>query len=154
MALRVNSNVAALNALRHLNHTEKELSGNLERLSSGRRLNRAADGPAELVISEQMKAQITGLEQSIRNSETSISMIQTTEGALSEVSSILINLRQLAVHSANEATNDEKMLQANQGEIENLLVTLSNISKNTQFGTRTLLAVSYTHLTLPTIRMV
>ena len=78
MALRVNSNVAALNALRHLNHTEKELSGNLERLSSGRRLNRAADGPAELVISEQMKAQITGLEQSIRNSETSISMIQTT----------------------------------------------------------------------------
>ena len=139
MALRVKSNVAALNALRHLNHTEKELSGNLERLSSGRRLNRAADGPAELVISEQMKAQITGLEQSIRNSETSISMIQTTEGALSEVSSILINLRQLAVHSANEATNDEKMLQANQGEIENLLVTLSNISKNTQFGTRTLL---------------
>ncbi|MDG2198281.1 MAG: flagellin [SAR324 cluster bacterium] len=139
MALRVNSNVAALNALRHLNHTEKELSGNLERLSSGRRLNRAADGPAELVISEQMKAQITGLEQSIRNSETSISMMQTTEGALSEVSSILINLRQLAVHSANEATNDEKMLQANQGEIENLLVTLSNISKNTQFGTRTLL---------------
>ena len=139
MALRVNSNVAALNALRHLNHTEKELSRNLERLSSGRRLNRAADGPAELVISEQMKAQITGLEQSIRNSETSISMIQTTEGALSEVSSILINLRQLAVHSANEATNDEKMLQANQGEIENLLVTLSNISKNTQFGTRTLL---------------
>ncbi|MEL0220705.1 MAG: flagellin [Deltaproteobacteria bacterium] len=139
MALRVNSNVAALNALRHLNNTEKELSRNLERLSSGRRLNRAADGPAELVISEQMKAQITGLEQSIRNSETSISMIQTTEGALSEVSSILINLRQLAVHSANEATNDEKMLQANQGEIENLLVTLSNISKNTQFGTRTLL---------------
>ncbi|MGA0886656.1 MAG: flagellin [bacterium] len=139
MALRVNSNVAALNALRHLNHTEKELSRNLERLSSGRRLNRAADGPAELVISEQMKAQITGLEQSIRNSETSISMMQTTEGALSEVSSILINLRQLAVHSANEATNDEKMLQANQGEIENLLVTLSNISKNTQFGTRTLL---------------
>jgi flagellin len=52
MALRVNSNVAALNALRHLNHTEKELSSNLERLSSGRRLNRAADGPAELVISE------------------------------------------------------------------------------------------------------
>ena len=137
MALRVNSNVAALNALRHLNNTEKELSGNLERLSSGRRLNRAADGPAELVISEQMKAQITGLEQSIRNSETSISMIQTTEGALSEVSSILINLRQLAVHSANEATNDEKMLHANQGEIENLLVPLSYIAKNTQFGTRT-----------------
>ena len=81
MALRVNSNVAALNALRHLNHTEKELSRNLERLSSGRQLNRANDGPAELVISEQMKAQITGWSNRLKF-ETSISMIQTTEGAL------------------------------------------------------------------------
>lgn len=139
MALRVNSNIAALNALRNLNQTEKALTRNLERLSSGRRLNRAADGPAELVISEQMKAQINALGQAIRNSETSISMIQTTEGALSEVSNILLNLRQLAVHSANEATNDEKMLQANQGEVENLLATLGNIAQNTQFGTRSLL---------------
>ena len=112
MALRVNSNIAALNALRHLHKTESELSTNLERLSSGRRLNHAADGPASLVISEQMKAQISGLSQAISNSETSMSMVQTTEGALNEVSNILVNLRQLAVHAANEGTNDEKMLQA------------------------------------------
>ena len=139
MALRVNSNIAALNALRHLQQTERELSKNLERLSSGRKLNHAADGPAQLVISEQMKAQISGLGQAIRNSESSISMIQTTEGALNEVSNMLINLRQLAVHAANEGTNDEKMLQADQNEVENILSTLKNIARNTQFGTRTLL---------------
>ena len=139
MALRVNSNIAALNALRHLQNTEQELGKNLERLSSGRKLNHAADGPASLVISEQMKTQISGLGQAIRNSESSISMIQTTEGALNEVSNILINLRQLAVHAANEGTNDEKMLQADQNEVDNLLSTLKNISRNTQFGTRTLL---------------
>jgi len=139
MALRVNSNIAALNALRHLQSTERELGKNLERLSSGRKLNHAADGPASLVISEQMKTQISGLGQAIRNSESSISMIQTTEGALNEVSNMLINLRQLAVHAANEGTNDEKILQADQNEVENILSTLKNISRNTQFGTRTLL---------------
>ena len=139
MALRVNSNIAALNALRNLQNTENDLSKNLERLSSGRKLNHAADGPASLVISEQMKTQISGLGQAIRNSESSIAMIQTTEGALNEVSNMLINLRQLAVHAANEGTNDEKMLQADQNEVENILFTLKNIAKNTQFGTRTLL---------------
>ena len=139
MALRVNSNIAALNALRHLQHTEQELGKNLERLSSGRKINHAADRPASLVISEQMKTQISGLGQAIRNSESSISMIQTTEGALNEVSNILINLRQLAVHAANEGTNDEKMLQADQNEVNNLISTLRNIAKNTQFGTRNLL---------------
>ncbi len=139
MALRVNSNIAALNALRHLQQTEQELGKNLERLSSGRKINHAADGPASLVISEQMKTQISGLGQAIRNSESSISMIQTTEGALNEVSNILINLRQLAVHAANEGTNDEKMLQADQNEVNNLISTLRNIAKNTQFGTKNLL---------------
>lgn len=139
MALRVNSNIAALNALRHLQKTERELGKNLERLSSGRKLNHAADGPASLVISEQMKTQISGLGQAIRNSESSISMVQTTEGALNEVSNMLINLRQLAIHAANEGTNDEKMLQADQNEVENILSTLKNIARHTQFGTRTLL---------------
>ncbi len=139
MALKVNSNIAALNALRHLQQTERDLGQNLERLSSGRKLNHAADGPASLVISEQMKSQISGLGQAIRNSESSISMVQTTEGALNEVSNMLINLRQLAVHAANEGTNDEKILQADQNEVENILSTLKNVARNTQFGTRTLL---------------
>ena len=139
MAFRINSNLAALNALRHLHHTEKALGTNLERLSSGRKLNHASDGPAAMVISEQMKTQITALDQSIRNSEISMSMLQTTEGALSEVSNILIDMRQLAVHAANEGTNDEKMLQADQNEIDNLLSTLRNIARNSQFGNKNLL---------------
>ena len=144
MAIRVNTNIAALNSLRQLGHTERDIRTNLERLSSGRRLNRAADGPAALVISEQMKSQIASTGQAIDNSETSISMLQTVEGALNEVSSILINLRQLAIYAANEGTNDEKMLMANQNEIDNLLNTLKQISNNTQFGTRQLLNGSNT----------
>ncbi|MBF0349815.1 MAG: flagellin [SAR324 cluster bacterium] len=137
--MRVNTNVAALNALRNLNRTERDTRNTLERLSSGRKINRAADGPAALVISEQMGAQLTSIQQAMTNSETSISMIQTTEGALNEVSSILINLRQLAVHAANEGANDIKMLQADQSEVDNLLGTLKRIADNTQFGTLSLL---------------
>ncbi|MGK5093464.1 flagellin, partial [Deltaproteobacteria bacterium TL4] len=139
MSMRINTNIAALNALRHLNRTQKDTESTLERLSSGRKLNSAADGPAAMVISEQMKSQIESIGQAISNSETSISMIQTAEGALSEVSNILVTLRQLSIHAANEGTNDSKMLQADQNEIENLLATLRRISKNTQFGTQSLL---------------
>ncbi len=144
MAMRVNTNIAALNSLRQLGHTEKNLHSNLERLSSGRRLNRAADGPAATVISEQMKSQIASTGQAINNSEISISMLQTAEGALNEASSILINLRQLTIHAANEGTNDEKMLLADQSEIDNLLNSLQRISESTQFGTRFLLNGSNT----------
>lgn len=145
MAMRVNTNIAALNSLRQLEQTEKNIRTNLERLSSGRRLNRAADGPAALVISEQMKAQIASTDQAIDNSEVSVSMLQTVEGALNETSNILINLRQLAIHAANEGVNDEKMLLADQSEIDNLLSTLQQIAENTQFGTRHLLNGNYTN---------
>ena len=136
--MRVNHNIASMTALRHLGLTNNATEKNLQRLSSGMKINAGADGPAELMISEQMRAQVTGLNQAVKNSETGISMVQTAEGALSEVSSILINMRQLALHAANEGANDEKMLQADQNEVENLLSTLDRIAKNTQFGTRTL----------------
>lgn len=139
MAMRVNHNVPSLTALRHLNTTTSATKKNLERLSSGMKINSAADGPAQLMISERMRAQIAGIEQAIDNSETSASMIQTAEGGLQEVSNILINLRQLAIHAANEGVNDEKMLQADQSEVENLVHSLERISKNTQFGTKSLL---------------
>lgn len=136
---RINTNIAALNSLRHLGRTEQEMSKTLERLSSGKRLNSAADGPASLVIAEKMNAQVSSIDQAIRNSETSVSMIQTAEGALNEVSSILVTLRQLAVSSANSGVNDEQMLQANQSEMDNLLASLQRIAETTQFGTRSLL---------------
>lgn len=128
-----------MTALRFLGKTTNSAKKNLERLSSGMRINTAADGPAALMISERMRAQISGLDQAIKNSETSISMVQTAEGALNEVSNILINLRQLAIHAANEGANDEQMLDADQSEIENLLSSLDRIARNTQFGTRNLL---------------
>lgn len=139
MALRINHNIAALNALRNLNKTDDELSGSLERLSSGQRINKAADGPASLVISEQMRGQIASISQAIQNSEASISMVQTAEASLTEVASLLVSMRQLAIHAANEGANDDKMLAADQFEIENALATIDRIARTSQFGTRVLL---------------
>jgi flagellin len=139
MAMRINHNIAALNALRNLNKTDEDMSQSLERLSSGQKINRAADGPAALVISEQMRGQIASVKQAIQNSEASISMVQTAEAALNEVNTLMISMRQLAIHAANEGANDSKMLQADQAEVENALDTIDRIARTSQFGTRTLL---------------
>ena len=120
MSLRIKNNVEALNAHRHLLNNEKMLTKSLERLSSAQKINRGADGPAALVISEGMRSQIASLHQAADNNESAISLVQTAEGALNEVSSILVNMRQLALHAANSGANDRKMLQADQNEIENL----------------------------------
>lgn len=111
----------------------------MERLSSGLKINRGADGPAALVISERLRSQTAGLEQAIDNSEAGVSLVQTAEAALDEVSAALINARQLAVHAANEAVNDEFMLRADQQEIENVLATVNRIAQNTQYGKKNLL---------------
>lgn len=138
MAFRVNHNLPALNALRHLNETDREMSRSMERLSSGLRVNRGADGPAVLVISEQMRGQIASINQAIRNSEISISMVQTAEATLSEVNNLLVAIRQRAIHAANEGANDVRMLAADQAEVENALGTIDRIARTSQFGTRTL----------------
>ena len=96
-------------------------------------------GPASLVISEQMRAQIAGLKQAIDNSESGISMVQTAEGALQEVNKLLVDVRQLAIHASNTGVNDEKMLEADQAEIDNALATIDRIAQNTQFGKKQLL---------------
>ena len=131
--MKINHNIASMTALRNLSRNEAAAKKNLERLSSGLRINAAADSPAELMISERMRAQIAGLNQAIRNSETAVTMVQTAEGALSEVSNVLISMRQLALHAANEGSNDIKMMEADQNEIENLLSTIDRIAKATQF---------------------
>ncbi|MCP4294124.1 MAG: flagellin [Proteobacteria bacterium] len=139
MGLRINHNTSAINAHRNLQANDQGMARTLERLSSGQKINRAAEGPAALVISEQMRAQIAGLTQAIDNSETGISMIQTTEANLSEVSALLTNIRQLALHAANEGVNDTLMLEADQNEIINSLNTMDRISSQAQFGNRRLL---------------
>ena len=139
MTLRINHNSAAVNSHRNLQINDKALGKNLEALSSGMKINRAADGPASLVISEQMRGQVAGLSQAIDNSESAVSMIQTTEANLGEVNSLLISIRQLAVHAANEGVNDETMLQADQAEIDNALATIDRIADQAQFGNKKLL---------------
>lgn len=137
--MRVNHNISSINTQRQLEKTNRASSATLEHLSSGQKINKAADGPAALVISENMRAQISGLNQAVENSETGISMVQTAEGALNEVNRMLVDIRQLAIHASNAGVNDEKMLAADQAEISNALDTIDRISEVTQFGTKRLL---------------
>ena len=139
MSLKINHNTAAINSWRNLKATDDSMNKTLEHLSSGHRLNRASDGPADMVIAEQMRGQVASLKQATSNSEIAISMVQTAEGSLNEVNNILIRLRQLTLHAANEGANDDKMLAADQAEIDNLIQTLDGISHQAQFGTRMLL---------------
>ncbi|MFH1700053.1 MAG: flagellin [Candidatus Zixiibacteriota bacterium] len=139
MSLRINNNIAAINAHRNLTGTTRSLAGSMEKLSSGYRINRASDDPAGLVISEQFRAQIAGLGRAIENSEGSINMIQTAEGALNEMNNLLVSMRELAIHAANEGFNDTDQLAADQAEIANAIATIDRIAANTQFGTKKLL---------------
>jgi len=139
MSLRINHNLAALNAHRNLVNTNSSLQQSMQKLSSGYRINQGADNPAGLVISEQFRAQIAGLNRAIDNSEGSISMVQTAEGALNEINNLLISMRELAIHAANEGFNDADQLAADQTEIENAIATIDRIAANTQFGTKKLL---------------
>jgi len=139
MSLRINNNIAAINAHRNLSITTDALSSSMEKLSSGYRINSASDDPAGLVISEQFRAQIAGMNRAISNSEGSINMIQTAEGALNELNNLLVSMRELAIHAANEGFNDADQLAADQAEISNALQTIDRIAANTQFGTKKLL---------------
>ena len=134
MSLRINHNMSAANAHRNVVKNSNAQSKTMEKLSSGLKINRAADSPAQLQISENLRAQASGLRQSIDNSEMAISLMQTAEGALEEVSRALIQARQLAVHAGNEGANDPNMLQADQSEINNILEQVNRIATSTQYG--------------------
>ena len=134
MSLRINHNMSAANAHRNVVNNSSAQSKTMEKLSSGLKINRAADSPAQLQISENLRAQASGLRQSIDNSEMAISLMQTAEGALEEVSRALIQARQLAVHAGNEGANDQNMLQADQSELNNILEQVNRIATSTQYG--------------------
>ncbi|MBI5708007.1 MAG: hypothetical protein HZC36_13580 [Armatimonadetes bacterium] len=139
MALRINSNVSAMNALRNLQGTQDTLGSVVERLSTGLRINTASDDPAGLIISENMRTQLKGIEQAIRNSQDAVNMSKTAEGALDEVQLLLRNIRALAVHSANAAVVDSATLQANQTQIRSTIDSINRIAEHTQFGQKKLL---------------
>src|SRR5207237_9454763 len=106
VGLRINQNIAAMNAYRNLSVTDGQLSKSLEKLSSGFRINRAADDAAGLSISEGLRAQVNGLKVAVRNAQDGISVVQTAEGSLSEVHSILQRMRDLAVQASNTGSQD------------------------------------------------
>ncbi len=136
--MRINNNIMALNTHRQLSINNTNTQKSLEKLSSGYRINRAGDDAAGLAISEKMRAQIRGLTMASKNAQDGISLIQTAEGALTEVHEILQRMRELAVQSAND-TNVEVDRSEIQKEIDQLASEITRIANNTEFNTQKLL---------------
>jgi len=143
MALTVNTNIASLTAQRNLTGSQSMLSTSLERLSSGLRINSAKDDAAGLAISERFTAQIRGLNQGVRNANDGISLAQTAEGALKEVTSNLQRIRELSVQSAN-ATNSASDRAALQSEVSQLVAEIDRVATNTSFNGIALLDGTFT----------
>ena len=133
MGLRVNTNVTSINAQRNLASVTDRLSGNFRRLSTGLRISSAADDAAGLAISERLRSQVRSLEQAKRNANDGISMVQTAEGALNEVSSILTRLRELAVQSANGSVSNQDRNTLNE-EFTSLVNEVDRIGRSTEFN--------------------
>ncbi|GHV33238.1 hypothetical protein FACS1894187_00950 [Synergistales bacterium] len=136
--MRINHNIPALYAYNALSDTNNQLQKAIRNLSTGLRINMAADDAAGLAISEKMRAQIRGLDQALRNSQDGISMIQTAEGALTEVHSILQRMRELSVQAANDTLTSEDRTYI-QGEIDQLKGEINRIANTTQFNKKLLL---------------
>jgi flagellin len=139
MGLRINNNIAAMNAYRNLSVTDGQMSKSLEKLSSGFRINRAADDAAGLSISEGLRAQVGGLKVAVRNAQDGISVVQTAEGALSEVHSILQRMRDLSVQSSNTGSQDANARAAAQTEFDQLKTEIDRVGNTTKFGSTKLL---------------
>jgi flagellin len=138
MSMTINTNMASLNAQRNLSRTQGALSTSLQRLSSGLRINSAKDDAAGLAISTRFGAQIRGLDQSVRNANDGISMLQTAEGAMQETTSILQRMRELAVQASNGTYSDDDRTSLNE-EVNQLVEELDRISGATKFNGTALL---------------
>jgi flagellin len=136
--MRIQNNVSSLNAWRNLTSTDGAMSKSLERLSSGYQINRAADDAAGLAISERMRAQIRGMNQAIKNAQDGISLVQTAEGALNEVHTILQRMRELAVQAANGSNTGADRNQI-QSEVDQLASEVTRITNTTRYNSKELL---------------
>lgn len=136
--MRINHNIAALNTYRQLTIGQGAAAKNMEKLSSGLRINRAGDDAAGLAISEKMRGQIRGLEMAAKNAQDGVSLLQTAEGALNETHSILQRMRELAVQASND-TNTDADRQAIQNEINQLKEEIDRIGNTTEFNTKKLI---------------
>ena len=132
--LTVNHNIASLNTQRNLNISSFNLAKSLQKLSSGFRINVAADGPADLVISEGLRAQIGGLKAALRNTQEASNYVGIAEGALQEVSNLLVSMRALAVHAANTGMVTTAQVAADQAELTNANAAITRIGLATRFA--------------------
>ena len=144
---RINTNVASLTAQRGLTKTQKNLSETLQRLSSGLRINRGADDPAGLIASEGLRSEISGITQAIDNSQRASNVISTTEGALGEVASLLLNIKDLIVEAANSGALSADEVRANQLQVDSAVESITRISNTTTFAGLKLLNGSLGYLT-------
>ncbi|WP_019721686.1 flagellin N-terminal helical domain-containing protein [Heyndrickxia coagulans] len=142
----INHNIAALNTLNHLNAATNAQSKAMQKLSSGLRINSAADDAAGLAISEKMRGQIRGLDQAGKNAQDSISMIQTAEGALNETHDILQRMRELAVQAGNDTNTTDDRAEI-QKEMNQLTSEINRIGNTTEFNTQKLLNGTAGHVT-------
>jgi flagellin len=144
MSLRINTNVASLNAYNNLSKNQNDLNSAFAKLSSGLRINKAADDAAGLSIAQGLTSQINGLTQAVSNAQDGVNVAQIADGALGTVQNILQRMRTLTVQAGNEGTQDANSLSAITAEVGNLNTQLDNISKQTKFGQTNLLDGTYT----------
>jgi flagellin len=144
MSLRINTNVAALNAYNNLSANQNKLEDAFGQLSSGLRINKAADDAAGLSIASGLTSQINGLTQAVSNTQDGINVAQIADGALGTAQNILQRMRTLVVQAGNAGTMDSNSLAAITSEVQNLNTQLDNISSQTKFGATPLLDGSYT----------
>ncbi|BDI31135.1 flagellin [Capsulimonas corticalis] len=139
MSTRINTNTTAYMAAQNLSNNSDKLSQNIQRLSSGMRINSAADDAAGLVISQNMKAQSIGLQQATSNTNDAINVAKTAEGAMGQVQSLLMSMRQLAVHASNAGVNSAADVAADQTQLASALQSINRIATTTQFSNKKLL---------------
>src|SRR3712207_3419060 len=139
MGLRINQNISAMNAYRNVSVTDGQMSRSLEKLSSGFRINRAADDAAGLSVSEGLRSQVGGLKVAVRNAQDGISVVQTAEGALTETHAILQRMRDLAVQASNGGSQSGAPQTAADTEFQGLVDELDRIGNTTSFGGQKLL---------------
>lgn len=137
--MRVSHNITALNAWRQMSQISSRVGKSVEKISSGYRINRAGDDPAGLVLSENLRAQIVGMDQALANTQDGISMIQTAEGALTEIHSLLDSMRSLALHAANTAAITPEAIAADQEQLDSAIESIQRIAETTAYAGKKLL---------------
>lgn len=144
---RINTNVGAIIAQKNLNNSYRSLHGTLERLSTGLRINRGADDPAGLIVSERLRSEISGVQQAVKNSQRASNIISTTEGALNEVAALLVSVQNLIVEAANSGALSEDEIRANQLQVDSAIASITRIANSTTFAGRALLNGSLDYIT-------